>query len=259
MAISDWRPEERPRERLLARGARALSDAELVTVADAQPMSREALELVAKEYLLAEAVIDRLSRLIDATLLHALLKGATIDLSDLAHAEAGATALSKLVANPDYQIGAEYDDRNESYRLVIRKSHHGNLQITYLDRDFLQSGDYAQIQKTAVVLQGLLGDGAYVRRKEQRCAVTEFKQALDWLLDEVKKGIGIQRYKGLGEMNPEQLWETTMDPKVRRLMKVQIEDVISVDEIFITLMGDQVEPRRAFIETNALGARNLDV
>jgi len=237
----------------------ALSDAELVTSADAQPMTREALELVAKEYLLAEAVIERLSRLIDATLLHALLKGAAIVLSDLAHAEASAAALCGLIDNTEYKFSAEYDDRNESYRLVIRKYHHGNLQITYLDRDFLQSGDYAQIQKTAHVLQGLLGEGAYVRRKEQRCAVSEFKQALDWLLDEVKKGLSIQRYKGLGEMNPEQLWETTMDPKVRRLMKVQIEDVISVDEMFITLMGDQVEPRRAFIETNALGVRNLDV
>jgi len=237
----------------------ALSDAELVTSADAQPMSREAMELVAKEYLLAEAVIDRLSRLIDANLLHALLKGAAIDLSDLARAEASAVVLSDLVANPEYRISAEYDERNEGHRLVIRKFHHGNMQITYLDRDFLESGDYVQIQKTAHVLNGLLGEGAYVRRKEQRCAVTEFKQALDWLLEEVKKGLGIQRYKGLGEMNPEQLWETTMDPKVRRLMKVQIEDVISVDEMFVTLMGDQVEPRRAFIETNALGVRNLDV
>ena len=141
----------------------------------------------------------------------------------------------------------------------MRKIHHGNIQITHIDHAFLGSGDYAQIRHTAQVLDGLLGKGAYIKRGDRQTPVAEFKQALDWLLEEVRKGLSIQRYKGLGEMNPDQLWETTMDTKVRRLMRVQIEDVITADEIFTTLMGDEVEPRRNFIETNALGVRNLDV
>ncbi len=136
---------------------------------------------------------------------------------------------------------------------------HGVTHETAIDWDFVHSGDYEQIRRTAAVLKGLLGDGAYVVRGDQRRPVQEFKEAISWLLEEAKKGMGIQRYKGLGEMNPGQLWETTMDPSTRRLLKTQIEDAISADEIFTTLMGDLVEPRRQFIESNALGVRNLDV
>ena len=109
------------------------------------------------------------------------------------------------------------------------------------------------------MLQDLVHPGAVVKRGEKQQAVKSFKDALDWLLGEARNSVAIQRYKGLGEMNPGQLWETTMDPAVRRLLKVQIDDVVSSEEIFSTLMGEQVEPRRAFIETNALGVRNLDI
>ena len=237
----------------------AMADAKLVTEAGREPLSKEAFEEIAKEYLLSEAVMDRLARIIDRTILQALLKDVVIDLSGEGAAETSAQALTKLLPEPEYQVNSHYDERSESYRLVIRKQVHGNLQVSQIDQDFVDGGDYAQLRKTGQVLQGLLNQGAYVKRGEQQQAVTEFKQALDWLLDQVKNGIAIQRYKGLGEMNPEQLWETTMDPSVRRLLKVQIDDAIGADEIFTTLMGDQVEPRRAFIESNALIAKNIDV
>ena len=131
--------------------------------------------------------------------------------------------------------------------------------MSTIDTEFVHSGDYAQIQSTAAMLRGLIRDGAYVRRGEKRQPVKDFSEAMRWLLGEVEKSMSLQRYKGLGEMNPEQLWETTMNVEARRLLKVQIEDGIAADEIFTKLMGDEVEPRRAFIELNALGVRNLDV
>ena len=131
--------------------------------------------------------------------------------------------------------------------------------MTSIDADFLNSVDYQHIKTTAGVLLGLLGPDATVRRGEQGRVIAHFGEALTWLLQEARRGLSIQRYKGLGEMNPGQLWETTMDPNVRRLLKVRIEDAMTADDVFTTLMGDHVEPRRAFIESNALIARNIDV
>jgi DNA gyrase subunit B len=188
-----------------------------------------------------------------------MLKAPALDLSDLKAAQKSAEALTKTLNDDSVSLRAEYNEATESSRILITRTYHGNLQVSALDKDFLDSGDYKQIAATAQLLQGLVGKGASVRRGEKETAVAEFKQALDWLMDDVQRNLQIQRYKGLGEMNPEQLWETTMDPKVRRLLKVQIEDAISADEIFSTLMGEAVEPRRAFIETNALVARNIDI
>jgi DNA gyrase subunit B len=239
----------------------ALSEAELYTRADAPALSKDALEEVAKHYLLAEAVIERESRLIDPEALHALLNNPVeLDLSDQAAARKSATALAALFRDGKaVAVEPVYDEKSESHVLRITRTQHGVARTTVIDPDFLHSGDYAQIRKTAQMLHGLLGDGAYIKRGEQMRPVREFREAIDWVLAEVQRGIGIQRYKGLGEMNPEQLWETTMNPKTRRLLKTRIEDAIGADEIFTTLMGDAVEPRRAFIETNALGVRNLDV
>jgi DNA gyrase subunit B len=237
----------------------ALKGAELVPGADLAPLSIEALDHIARQYLLAEAVIDRVARLVDPAALHALLTGLAIDLSTADAATASAAALERAIGDPDITVQARYDAPAESRRLVIVHTRHGTPHGTSLDADFLASGDYAQIRTAAEVLRGLIRPGASVRRGERSSAVGSFKEALDWLLSEARGAVSIQRYKGLGEMNPAQLWETTMDPAVRRLLKVQIEDGIASDEIFTTLMGEDVEPRRAFIESNALGVRNLDV
>ncbi len=238
----------------------ALSEAELHTGVGGQTLSKDALEKVAKEYLLAEAVIERVSRLIDEDVLHALLRQpAALDLTDEAAARASAGVLAGLLDPSRMKVAAKFDEKTERYVLLVSRTQHGIVHHSHIDADFVQSGDYEQIQRTAKVLQGLLADGAYVKRGEHQHAVRQFREAIDWLLDEVKRGVAIQRYKGLGEMNPEQLWETTMDPKTRRLLKTQIEDAITAGEIFSTLMGDLVEPRRNFIETNALGVRNLDI
>jgi len=237
----------------------ALKDAELYPGGDRPALVQDGLESVARSYILAEAVIERLGKRIDPAVLAALLKDPEISLADAQAARRSAEHLTALCKPAGLVIEPHYDQKNETHVLLIKRLQHGNLRIGYLDNEFLDSGDYAQIKQTAQVLHGLLSEGAYIKRGEQERQFGEFKEALDWLLEEVKKGVSVQRYKGLGEMNPEQLWETTMDPKSRRLLRTQIEDAITADEIFTTLMGDMVEPRRAFIETNALGVRNLDV
>ncbi len=239
----------------------ALEDAALVPRAGASEIRGDALESLAREYLLAEAVINRLTHLINPEVLYALID-ANLDivLNDEASALASAQALMRAVDEKQVlNILAHYDETEESWQLRLEKMLHGNLKVSVIDEDLLVSGDYAQLRKTAELLSGLYGSGAYIMRGEKKQFVSSFAETMRWLLNEVERGISKQRYKGLGEMNPEQLWETTMDPKVRRLLRVQVEDAISADEIFTTLMGELVEPRRNFIETNALAARNIDV
>jgi len=153
------------------------------------------------------------------------------------------------------KVVPRYDDIQERWILRVEKIHHGNLKVGLIDDDLLMSGDFTQLRRTAETLADLFGAGAFMARGEKKQPVTNFGDAMKWLLADVERGISKQRYKGLGEMNPEQLWETTMDPKARRLLRVQIDDAIAADEIFTTLMGEDVEPRRAFIESNALNAR----
>jgi DNA gyrase subunit B len=234
----------------------ALRNAEFVPAAGQTPLPSEALAELARKYLLAEAVIERLSRVTDSAVLYAMLNGVSVDLGSEEAAARSARDLSQAVADPNVTIEARYDEATESRRLVIKRMHHGTPHVTGVDADFLASEDADVIRDAA---HDVVQPGAVIKRGEKQQAVKSFKEALDWLLAQARDSTAIQRYKGLGEMNPEQLWETTMDPKVRRLLRVQIEDAIASDEIFSTLMGEQVEPRRAFIETNALGVRNLDV
>ena len=236
----------------------ALKDAELYSAPDAEPMKIEVLENMAKEYFLAEAIINRLSRIIAPEALHALLKAQEISLDSEVQAKTSAENLQKMCGK-ELRVSAEIDTESEEYKLKLEKNLFGNQSISYMDLNFVKSGDYQQIRKTSLTISDLLGKNAFIKRGENRLPVKDFKEAIEWLLGEAKKGVSIQRYKGLGEMNPSQLWETTMDVSNRVLLRVCIEDLISTDEIFTTLMGDIVEPRRAFIEENALGAQNIDV
>ena len=244
----------------------ALNEAKLQP-AKGKAIEGDALGDLARSFLLSEAIIDHLSYLIHPEVLHTLVNdNLQIDLSDEKAAQSAAKELTKALGSGPVRASHEkpleivpaYDANRESWVLRLERWHHGNLKLGLIDNEFLGSGDYTQLRKTAELLADLTNGGAVIHRGEKQQAVSRFSEAMDWLFGEVERGIGKQRYKGLGEMNPEQLWETTMDPTVRRLLKVQIEDAIGADQIFSTLMGELVEPRRAFIETNALTARNID-
>jgi DNA gyrase subunit B len=241
----------------------ALQGSELLASEGATPITGDALGELARAYLLAQAVVNRLSRLYDAGALEAVMDGIAIDLSSEEAADASAKALEAKLRDdplkPEVKVTTMYDPVRELRSLRVARTHHGNQKISVLDQDFQLTADYQQLINTANTFKGLIGVGAVIKRGERSMAVTDFKSAMKWLLADAERNISKQRYKGLGEMNPGQLWETTMDPTVRRLLRVQIEDAIAADGIFTTLMGDDVEPRRAFIESNALRAGNIDV
>lgn len=237
----------------------ALKGAELLTNEGGTVIKDDALTAIAKQMVLTEAVIRRIAALYDESVLRAMQDLGEISITTEADAQAAASKLRPILGAIGSEVLVGFDQETGTYRLEVNKYVHGNLQSCVVNAEFLGSGDYRQISRASAMVNNLLAEGAMIKRGEKEQKISTFKQALDWLLDEAKHGLNIQRYKGLGEMNPEQLWETTMDPKVRRLLKVQIDDAIAADEIFTTLMGDNVEPRRAFIESNALGASNLDI
>jgi DNA gyrase subunit B len=230
----------------------------------------ETLAELARKHQVAEAVIARLSGYMDAEALRAIADGVSLNLDTVADAERSALELQAKLQELDRahnsepaEVAGEFDARTDKPVLRISRRHHGNTKSSVITQDFVHGADYAALAEAASTFRGLLHEGARAVRgegdkaKEER--VSDFRQAMRWLLGEAERATSRQRYKGLGEMNPQQLWETTMDPTVRRLLRVQIDDAIEADRVFTMLMGDEVEPRRDFIETNALRAANIDV
>jgi DNA gyrase subunit B len=244
----------------------ALKDASIETGGTApQTLSGDTLAELARKHQLAEAVISRLSGFMDAEALRAMADGVAVNLDSVSDAEASALSLQAKLRElgSGSEVAGEFDVRTDKPILRISRRHHGNVKSSIITQDFVHGADYAALAEAAQTFRGLLGEGAKVKRgegdklKEEK--VQDFRQAMRWLIGQAEHATARQRYKGLGEMNPEQLWETTMDPNVRRLLRVQIDDAIEADRVFTMLMGDEVEPRRDFIETNALRAANLDV
>jgi len=233
----------------------------------APPLSGTGLELLARKYMEVQAIITRWSRRYDDRLLEQLiympevspanfdrpewLKGWTADLNERLNALADGTRT--------YRVETRGASDGHAARIIVHKTEHGTPSSKYLPREFFESAEYQRIADLARTLAGLIGEGAHVTRGNERAEIGSFKEAMRWLFEQAKKGQTIQRYKGLGEMNPEQLWETTINPQTRRLLQVKIDDAVAADDIFTTLMGDQVEPRREFIEKNALSVTNLDI
>ena len=247
----------------------ALKDASISTGGAApQVLTGETLEALARKHQVAEHVIARLSNFMDAEALRAMADGVSLNLDGMEQAAACAPALQAKLRELNTtgipaEVTAEFDVRTDKPVLRISRRHHGNIKSSIITQDFVHGADYGALAEAAETFRGLLSEGAKAlrgegeRQKEEK--VGDFRQAMHWLISEAERTTSRQRYKGLGEMNPAQLWETTMDPTVRRLLRVQIDDAIEADRVFTMLMGDEVEPRRHFIESNALRAGNIDI
>jgi DNA gyrase subunit B len=246
----------------------ALEGASIHVNPDAPPIQGEGLEELVRDYRATAAQIERLSRLFPAPALWEMVYMPRLQVADLTE-EAKVLIWSQLLQqkldDAGERGGAEYrcvvrrDPERDYYLPVVTVSNHGIDTEYEFHHDFFSSSEYRALAGTGERVGDLFEDGGFVKRNDKTLEVEDFAAALDWLMHEAQRGYYIQRYKGLGEMNPDQLWETTMDPEGRRMLRVTIEDAIGADQIFTTLMGDQVEPRRAFIESNALAVANLDV
>lgn len=246
---------------------KALESATLHVNPEAPALQGAALEALVNQFRFVGALIERMSLVYPKEILESIVYTSGLNeqiLKKSSEVETWCIELRQQLANFEngthrYQVSVVEDNERQVWLPRIEITAHGVPHYHTLSRDFFISSEYSSIVDLGNALQGLIEDGAYVQRGERSKPVSDFKQALDWLMAESRRGINTQRYKGLGEMNPEQLWETTMDPESRRMLLVTIEDAIAADQMFTTLMGDQVEPRREFIETNALSVVNLDV
>ena len=245
----------------------ALDHASIHVNEDAPAISGAGLEQLVNQYRKTMDIVKRVSRQMPADILEKMIYSSTItaeDFTDEAKVQAWTKDLITQLENQDgngsiYKAEVKHNlERNIYYpNFIVRQ--HGIDKEYHCSYEFLQSKEFAAIMSLNSAINGLMEEGAYVKRGDKVNPVESFDEALTWLMAESKRGQYIQRYKGLGEMNPEQLWETTMDPDTRRMLQVTIEDAIAADQLFTTLMGDHVEPRRKFIEDNALRVSNLDV
>ena len=244
----------------------APEDASLHVNANAPGLSGTALQEMVNEYRSVLKTLERLSRLYPKEITEHFLYLPRVEPEQLSDKAAMQAWLDTLQARMDsveksgefYTVGLRHDSERNYWLPEIQIKAHGLTNHILFNHDFYASNDYRTVTELGNKLDNLLEEDAYVMRGERKQEVQTFKAALDWLLAEGSRRLSVQRYKGLGEMNPEQLWETTMDPSQRRMLQVTIEDAIAADQIFNTLMGDHVEPRRAFIEDNALAVSNLD-
>ncbi len=243
----------------------ALEDASLHVNSEAPGISGTALQSIAQDYRNVQAQINRLSRQYPAEVLQAILNHDPLSVEQLnteSEVQKWTDALAKAVNENTaaaFTFIVKHDLEENLYLPVLTSVIHGNTRKVTLSAEFFKSGEYREMRRVGTTLKGLCEAGAFVKRGEKTQPVSDFREALEWLMSDAMKGHYLQRYKGLGEMNPEQLWETTMDPNYRRMLRVTIEDAMAADQLFYTLMGDQVEPRREFIETNALQVANLDI
>lgn len=245
----------------------ALDGTSLYPSENSPAISGAALETLITRYRQVERMCQRLSRVYPLEVLKRLLYLPALTLEQLTSADSvrqWSEQLCQALANyvdggERYECSLQEDREHSLYLPLIKIIQHGVDTDYVMDAEFFRSRDYQAIVALGQELQSLLDDGAYLARGERRFALTELGQGIRWLLEQSRRGNTIQRYKGLGEMNPEQLWETTMDPDARRMLQVTVEDAIAADQLFTTLMGDEVEPRRNFIESNALSVANLDI
>ena len=245
----------------------ALESAALHVNSEAPPLQGTGLEGLAHKYMEVQAIIKRWSRRYDERLLEQLIYMPEVTTENFdrpdwlrdwgQHLNQSLNALADGTRTYRVEVRGAVD--GHSARVVIHRTEHGTPSQKFLPREFFESAEYQLIADLARTLAGLIGEGAYVMRGADRLDIGSFKEAMKWLMEQARKGQTIQRYKGLGEMNPEQLWDTTINPDSRRLLRVKIDDALMADDVFTTLMGDQVEPRREFIEKNALSVANLDI